>query len=63
MKIRFLKTVVGNGFRHVVGDVADLPSDVATDSLKAGHAEVLPEAPKKRAKKATSKAATKKQTR
>lgn len=63
MKVRFLRTVVGHGFRHVVGDVADLPSDVAKDFLNAGHAEVIPEAPKKRAKKATSKTAVKKQTR
>jgi len=63
MKVRFLKSVVGNGFHYRKGAVVDIHSDErATNYLNAGFCEAIAEPPKKRAKKAVKKT-TSKQTR
>lgn len=60
MKVRFLKSVSGNGFHYRKNAVVDIQSkDMATDFLNAGFCEAIAEAPKARAKKAVKKTTTK----
>jgi len=63
MKVRFLKSVSGNGFHYRKDAVVELHSEaMLTDFLNAGFCEAIPEQPKERAKKAVKKN-TKKETR
>ncbi len=63
MKVRFLKSVSGNGFHFRKYAVVEIPSDdMARDFLNAGFCEVIAEPAKQRAKKAVKKT-TKKETR
>jgi len=63
MKVRFLKSIVGNGFHYRKDAVVDIQSnEMVTDFLNAGFCEAIAEPPKKRAKKAVKKS-TSKQTR
>ena len=63
MKVRFLKSISGNGFHHRKGTVVEIHSEERlTDFLNAGFCEAIAEPPKKRAKKAVKKT-TSKQTR
>tara|TARA_Y100000114_G_C11710776_1_gene303361 strand:- start:399 stop:587 length:189 start_codon:yes stop_codon:yes gene_type:complete len=56
MKVRFLKSIVGNGFHYRRDMVVDIHSDeIAMDYLNAGFCEAVAEPPKKRAKKAVKK--------
>jgi hypothetical protein len=60
MKVRFLKSVSGNGFHYRANAVVEIHSDeMLTDFLNAGFCEAIPEPPKKRAKKAVKKTSTK----
>ena len=60
MKVRFLKSVSGNGFHYRKHAVVDIQSDeMVTDFLNAGFCEAIAEPPKKRAKKAVKKTNTK----
>jgi len=60
MKVRFLKSITGNGFHYRKGAVVDIHSDdKVTDFLNAGFCEAIAEPPKKRAKKAVKKTTTK----
>jgi hypothetical protein len=60
MKVRFLKSITGNGFHYRKGAVVDIHSDdKVTDFLNAGFCEAIAEPPKKRAKKAVKKNTTK----
>ncbi len=63
MKVRFLKSISGNGFHYRKDAVVELrSSEMVTDFLNAGFCEAIAEAPKARAKKAVKKT-TKKETR
>jgi predicted deacylase len=63
MKVRFLKSVSGNGFHYRKSAVVDIHSeDIARDFLNAGFCEAVAEPAKVRAKKAVKKT-TKKETR
>jgi ligand-binding sensor protein len=63
MKVRFLKSVSGNGFHYRKNAVVDIHSeDIARDFLNARFCEVVAEPAKARAKKAVKKT-TKKETR
>lgn len=62
MKVRFLKSVSGNGFSFRKFAEAEIPSEMAKDFLNAGFCEVIAEPAKKRAQKAVKKK-TKKETR
>jgi hypothetical protein len=63
MKVRFLKSIVGNGFHYRKDAVVEIHSDeILTDFLNAGFCEAIAEPPKTRAKKAVKKT-TSKQTR
>ena len=60
MKVRFLKSISGNGFHYRKGAVVEIHSDdKVTDFLNAGFCEAIAEPPKKRAKKAVKKNTTK----
>jgi len=60
MKVRFLKSVAGNGFHYRKDAVVEIHSDdLATDFLNAGYCDAVIEAPKSRAKKAVKKTTTK----
>ena len=52
MKIKFIETIVGKGFAYYSGDVRALPNDVAKKYVDLGYAEVVAEAPSKRAERA-----------
>jgi len=63
MRVRFLKSIVGNGFHYRKHAVVEIHSDeILTDFLNAGFCEAIAEPPKTRAKKAVKKT-TSKQTR
>jgi hypothetical protein len=63
MKVRFLKSISGNGFHYRKDAVVDIQSEERlTDFLNAGFCVAIAEPPKKRAKKAVKKT-TSKQTR
>ena len=63
MKVRFLKSVSGNGFCYRKNAVVEIRSEaMLTDFLNAGFCEAIAEQPKERAKKAVKKN-TKKETR
>jgi hypothetical protein len=63
MKVRFLKSVSGNGFHYRKDAVVELHSEeMALDFLNAKFCEVIAEPAKTRAKKAVKKT-TKKETR
>jgi len=60
MKVRFLKSVVGNGFHYRKDAVVEIHSDDRVkDFLNAGFCEAVAEPPKTRAKKAVKKSTTK----
>jgi len=60
MKVRFLKSIVGNGFHYRKDAVVDIHSnEIATDFLNAGFCEAIAEPPKTRAKKAVKKTTSK----
>jgi len=60
MKVRFFKSVVGNGFHYRKGAVVEIHSDDRVkDFLNAGFCEAVAEPPKTRAKKAVKKSTTK----
>ena len=60
MKVRFLKSISGNGFHYRKDAVVEIHSeDMLTDFLNAGFCEAIAEPPKKRAKKAVKKTTTK----
>ncbi len=62
MKVRFLKSISGNGFHYRKDAVVELTStEMVTDFLNAGFCVAIAEAPKARAKKAVK--ITKKETR
>lgn len=62
MKVRFLKSVSGNGFHFRKFSEVEIPSEMAKDFLNAGFCEAIASPAKKRAKKAVKKT-TKKETR
>lgn len=63
MKVRFLKSISGNGFHYRKGAVVEFrSSEQAIEFLNAGFCEAIEEPQKKRATKAVKKP-TKKQTR
>lgn len=56
MKVRFLKSISGNGFHYRKHAVVEIHStEMLTDFLNAGFCEAIAEPPKKRAKKAVKK--------
>jgi hypothetical protein len=60
MKVRFLKSIVGNGFHYRKDAVVEIHSDeILTDFLNAGFCEAIAEPPKTRAKKAVKKTTSK----
>jgi len=62
MKVRFLKSVSGNGFHYRKHAVVEIHADeMLTDFLNAGFCEAIAEAPKARAKKAVKKTLQRKQ--
>jgi hypothetical protein len=60
MKVRFLKSISGNGFHYRKGAVVEIRSkEMVTDFLNAGFCEAIAELPKERAKKAVKKSKAK----
>lgn len=60
MKVRFLKSVAGNGFHYRKDAVVEIHSDERLeDFLNAGFCEAIAEPPKKRVKKAVKKTTSK----
>jgi hypothetical protein len=55
MEIRFIKTLVGNGFAYREGDVQDLPAEAAMEYVVAGLAEVIAKPVDQRAERAVPK--------
>ena len=55
MEIRFIKTLVGNGFAYRVGEVQDLPAEAAMEYVGAGLAEVIAKPAAQRAERAVLK--------
>lgn len=55
IKVVFLKTIVGSGFRFRKGAEVELPNDRAKEYLNAGYCDAVAEPPKKRAKKSVAK--------
>lgn len=55
MEIRFVKTLVGNGFAYRIGEVQDLPAEAAMEYVGAGLAEVIAKPAAQRAERAIPK--------
>lgn len=56
MEIRFLKTLVGNGFAFREGEVHTLASEAAMEYVGAGLAEIIAKPVAERAERAVPKA-------
>jgi hypothetical protein len=56
MEIRFLKTLVGNGFAFRAGEVHSLTAEAAMEYVGAGLAEVIAKPAAQRAERAVPKA-------
>jgi len=55
MEIRFIKTLVGNGFAYRVGEVHALTAEAAMEYVVAGLAEVIAKPVDQRAERAVPK--------
>jgi hypothetical protein len=55
MEVRFIKTLVGNGFAYREGDVQDLPAEAAMEYVGAGLAEIIAKPAAQRAERAVPK--------
>jgi hypothetical protein len=55
MEIRFIKTLIGDGFAYREGDVQDLPAEAAMEYVGAGLAEVIAKPAAQRAERAVPK--------
>jgi hypothetical protein len=55
MEIRFVKTLVGNGFAYRVGEVHTLTAEAAMEYVGAGLAEVVAKPAAQRAERAVPK--------
>jgi hypothetical protein len=55
MEIRFIQTLVGNGFAYRSGEVQDLPAEAAMEYVGAGLAEVIAKPAAQRAERAIPK--------
>jgi hypothetical protein len=60
MEIRFIQTLVGNGFAYRSGEVQDLPAEAAVEYVGAGLAEVVAKPAAQRAERAVPKSKTEK---
>ena len=60
MEIRFIQTLVGNGFAFRAGEAHDLPAEVAMEYVGAGLAEVIAKPAAQRAERAIPKSKTEK---
>jgi hypothetical protein len=56
MEIRFIKTLIGDGFAYREGDVQDLPAEAAMEYVGAGLAEIVAKPAAERAERAVPKA-------
>ena len=60
MEIRFIKTLVGNGFAYRSGEVHTLTAEAAMEYVGAGLAEVIAKPAAQRAERAIPKSKTEK---
>lgn len=55
MKVKILKNIVGIDFSYTVGEEVNLKKELAEDLIRAGHAEAIKSAAKRKSKKSGDK--------